>query len=299
MKNISKMDTKQFENKNRSSDSRLKWAMEVSCKPGVIERLLKACVKGSWSRNEKTGLIDINGDFSCQFADLYRILTERGELKFGECTGDFSCNYLLLTTLKGSPKKVGSFDCGSNLLTSLEFGPVEVLGEYYASSNRLASLYGAPEYVGGNFIVNYNKLVNLLDSPQKVLGYYICSDNDLTSLEGITLGSRAIILNGNKVSKETLDSIYRNYEKYKDYRFALLVSCSEESIDGEYLDLDKYLGEYDLGIYLETKINSGEILDYNLFLSIVRSMYTTFKFPNELEAKAKKLTVVYKILQRK
>ncbi len=70
-------------------------------------------------------------------------------VSFNEVYGSFICNYGWLTTLKGSPKKVGrlkrdftNFSVANNRLTNLIGGPIEVTGTYNAEYNPLTSLEG-------------------------------------------------------------------------------------------------------------------------------------------------------------
>lgn len=69
-----------------------------------------------------------------------------------EVTGDFYCYDNQLTSLAGSPAKVGrDFFCGNNRLASLRGGPRTVGRNYWASFNPLTSLYGSPVRVGNLF----------------------------------------------------------------------------------------------------------------------------------------------------
>ncbi len=84
----------------------------------------------------KDGSIDVNGDVSLSWCDLYEL-----PLKFNKVTGYFSCVGNYLTSLKGSPKYVGE--------------------DFYCSDNNLTSLKESPEYVGGHFFCLDNKIENL------------------------------------------------------------------------------------------------------------------------------------------
>lgn len=105
-------------------------------------------VRGTWRINPLTGKIDIDGDFSS--TGLY--LRNFPEPGFGKVTGDFSCQYLHLSSLIGAPQWVGgSFHCYENDLESLVGGPTFVLGNYIFSGNPIKSLEGAPAEVGLTF----------------------------------------------------------------------------------------------------------------------------------------------------
>ena len=104
---------------------------------------------------------------------------QRFPIKFGEISGNFSCNGLGLETLEGAPSVVhGSFSCVNNKLTSLKGGP-----EYACGHNELTSLEGAPKQVY-DFHCNGNKLTSLEGGPEKVTNQYSCHHNNLTSLKG-------------------------------------------------------------------------------------------------------------------
>ena len=89
------------------------------------------------------GSIDVNGD-----VNLYNLGLTELPLIFNRVSGSFDCSYNRLTTLKGSPKYVGTnFNCKDNELTSLEDGPEKVEGGYYCMNNRkLKSLEGVGEF---------------------------------------------------------------------------------------------------------------------------------------------------------
>ena len=101
-------------------------------------------------------------------------------------TGNFHASENKLTTLKGSPKKVGkNFFVGSNKLITLKGAPKEVGGCFQASYNQLTTLKGASKVVDGYFDVSHNKLITLKGAPKKVSGSFFADDNQLTSLEGV------------------------------------------------------------------------------------------------------------------
>jgi hypothetical protein len=106
---------------------------------------LNAYTAGIWNLNQKTGLVDIAGNFSCR----HQGLTDFKGIKFGTITGYFSCRNNQLTSLEGSPVSVdGDFVCTHNQLTSLEGAPESVGGGFYCRYNQLTSLMGAPKSVG-------------------------------------------------------------------------------------------------------------------------------------------------------
>ena len=180
--------------------------------------------EGKWTLNEKTGLVDIEGDFNCSCKGL----TDFKGVKFGWVTGSFSCDYNNLTSLEGAPQEVGgSFRCHNNKLTSLVGAPQEVEGYFDCSYNMLTSLEGAPQEVGGYFSCSNNSLTSLEGAPQEVRGSFDCSHNE--------------------ISEKTLKLVLRTMKEKKiDYWTALCILKSEiqksdfEKLEGE---LDKRLSQ--------------------------------------------------------
>ena len=84
-----------------------------------------------------------------------------------------------LTTLEGSPKKVGgNFNCAHNNLTTLEGSPKTVGGNFCCFYNNLTTLQGSPKTVGGYFHCSSNNLTTLEGGPKTVDGYFNCSYNN-------------------------------------------------------------------------------------------------------------------------
>ena len=137
-------------------------------------------VKGSWTLNLQTGLIDVKGDFDCSKQGL----TDFKGVRFGVVDEYFYCDNNALTTLKGAPKTVHSFSCSDNELTTLEGAPQSVGGGFYCHNNSLTSLEGAPQEVGHDFDCHNNNLTSLVGAPQKVGWDFACHYNALTSLVG-------------------------------------------------------------------------------------------------------------------
>jgi hypothetical protein len=202
---------------------------------------LDRCTAGSWNLNPSTGLIDVDGDFSCVQQDL----TDFKGVRFGYVKGGFYCNNNLLTSLVGAPQKVGecfycdnnqltslvgapqtvneSFYCYNNDLTSLEGAPQKVVGEnFYCQNNQLTSLKGAPQTVGWSFYCRNNQLTSLEGAPQTVNGDFHCDNNQITSLKGAPqkVGGGFYCTN-NPVPEKTLASIFSLMKKGKSYQQAL------------------------------------------------------------------------------
>ena len=68
-------------------------------------------LRGTWTINQETGLVDVEGNFACSDQGLEGF---KG-VRFGAITGNFNCSNNSLTTLEGAPQKVGGdFDCSYN-----------------------------------------------------------------------------------------------------------------------------------------------------------------------------------------
>src|SRR5574344_1249734 len=79
----------------------------------------------------------------------------------------------------------GDFDISENELTSLEGSPTRVGGSFFAHKNELNSLRGGPKEVKGSFVILHNNITSLQNAPTIVKDDYICSHNPLRTLEGI------------------------------------------------------------------------------------------------------------------
>lgn len=127
------------------------------------------------------GSIDVNGDVYLSDKNLREI-----PLKFRNVSGSFKIDRNYLTSLEGSPRKIGlHFFIHSNNLTSLEGGPEEIGLGYYCNDNSLTNLKGLNiDTIEGAFICTDNKLTTLEGSPKEVRGSFNCSHNNLTDLKG-------------------------------------------------------------------------------------------------------------------
>ena len=183
---------------------------------------------GGWTLNEKTGLVDIKGNFYCNYSI--------------EGEGIFPQSEEKLTNFKGVKFGVvtGNFYCSNNSLTSLDGAPQEVRGAFFCDHNSLTSLEGAPQWVGEDFYCSNNSLTSLEGAPQVVGGIFHCENNNLTSLEGAPpwVGedgedfdcsiNKYFYCSGNPISEETLDLVWETMqEKNVDYWFALSILKSE------------------------------------------------------------------------
>jgi hypothetical protein len=112
------------------------------------EAFLNRYTKGRWTYDPVTGLVNLSGNFDCSGGGLNTL----NDIKFGKVNGSFNCGSNDLTSLEGAPQEVGGdFRCYENNLTSLEGAPQEVGGWFNCHDNNLTSLEGAPQEVGGWF----------------------------------------------------------------------------------------------------------------------------------------------------
>jgi hypothetical protein len=105
------------------------------------------------------GSIDVNGDVNLWGKGLTEL-----PLVFNKVSGWFDCVRNNLTSLKGSPRWVGSdFNCYRNQLTSLEF---------------------SPNYVGGDFSCEYNDLTDNYCDSEISKGFYTSLEQDGLIING-------------------------------------------------------------------------------------------------------------------
>ena len=177
---------------------------------------LNECTEGTtWKLNPQTGLVDVDGRFSCSEQDL----SDFKGVRFGVVGGDFYCYRNQLTSLEGAPREVrGHFCCDNNLLTSLVGAPEKVGWGFSCRDNQLTSLEGAPRKVGKNFDCRNNLLTSLVGAPQEVRGGFYCENNRLTSLEGAPREVRGSFdCDDNPVPERTLKSIFSHMGRGGSY----------------------------------------------------------------------------------
>ena len=121
------------------------------------------------------GSIDVEGSVILS-SELLTIIP----IKFGTITRDFDCDRNQLTSLEGSPKKVGGyFDCHNNQLTSLVGYPEVIGGDFDCSRNELKSLVGCPEIIGDNFYCRENQITDFKGVPEFFEGLFYCEGNPI------------------------------------------------------------------------------------------------------------------------
>ena len=174
------------------------------------------------------GSIDVDGSVILS-SELLTIIP----LKFGTVTRDFDCDRNQLTSLEGSPKKVGGyFDCHNNQLTSLVGCPEVIGGDFDCSRNELKSLVGCPEIIGDNFYCRENQITDFKGVPEFFEGLFYCEENpieeiyrlfiqedkhitDFSLLYGLDGLSKCIkwinefdVIQGNKVIMDRLEEVF-------------------------------------------------------------------------------------------
>ena len=163
--------------------------------------LLTKYTQGTWSVNQQTGLVDVEGSFNC---DNIRLKSLRG-ISFGHVSGNFNCNNNLLTSLTGAPQTVdGNFHCDRNQLTSLAGAPQTVDRHFDCSHNQLTSLEGAPQTVGGYFACEGNLLTSLAGAPQTVGEDFWCEEFQLDQGEWNMQGWVRVLNTGTAAAKKLI-----------------------------------------------------------------------------------------------
>ena len=105
-------------------------------------------------------------------------------------------------------KETKSIKISSNYLTSIDWAPEVVSGDFECNNNQITSLEGGPKEVHGTFDCEQNKLTSLEGGPKVVKGSYVCSNNNLGNLKGIAdeVGASVDVSNCNLTSLEFLPS---------------------------------------------------------------------------------------------
>jgi hypothetical protein len=170
---------------------------------------------------------DINGDLINVHddVDMDKKSLSKIPIKFGKVTGNFSCRFNNLSSLKGCPIEVGrEFFCKENKLITLEGGPIEVGAGFKCDYNLLTSLEGCPKEVDGIFRCSNNRLTTLIGGPIMVTDLYRCFNNELISLDGLPFNFNMELLNFKENPIYYLFELFGSYKKYKS------------SLEYEYLD---------------------------------------------------------------
>ena len=119
--------------------------------------------------------------------------------------------YLFSVNIHSIPikfRKTKSIEVSENQLTSLDWAPEVVDGDFNVRVNSITSLEGGPREVKGSFDCGENKLTSLEGGPKEVGDGYVCADNHLGSLKGMPdeVGASVNASNCNLTSLEFLPS---------------------------------------------------------------------------------------------
>jgi len=173
--------------KSLLSENKIKYSLGEDSSEEIIKsvkeedaaRILSRIGYGSYGYNSD-GTLHVN-----EYVNLRNMGLNFIGVKFGDITASFDCRGNNLTTLEGSPKKIGgNFYCDYNNLTTLQGAPEYIEGNFRCSDSQLKSLQGAPKYVGGSFHCEDNHLITLEGAPQTVGKGFYCRNNHLQTLQG-------------------------------------------------------------------------------------------------------------------
>ena len=163
------------------------------------------------------GSIDVDGDVWLNNFNLTKL-----PLKFGNVSGRFDCSDNQLTTLEGSPERVGeNFDCSNNKLTTLYGGPQNV-GAFNCGQNQLTTLEGSPQIIDAFFHCKNNQITDFRGFPEFFEGIFYCEENPIEEIyllfleeDQIFVDSRCIrwinefdVIQGNKVIMDRLEEVF-------------------------------------------------------------------------------------------
>jgi len=141
-----------------------------------------------------------NGDINLRHLRL----TELPDFKIHTCRGNFACSgNTYLKSLKNVPTHIlGDFDCSSCGITSLEFGPVTVGGDYNCAFNKIKSFKSPLTNFKNTFKINANFIASLEHAPDGCDTISL-SFNRVTSLDYIPNVRYLIIDDNYLLSKYT------------------------------------------------------------------------------------------------
>ena len=175
------------------------WSVEEWCEGCDIKRY-----------EIEDGLVNVDGDVNISNKGFEKI-----PIQFGKVTGNFSCGYNQLISLKGSPVEVGGyFHCVKAQLITLE-GLSKVVSAIFCNLNKLTSLEGCPAKLYRHFDCSNNQLTSLEGGPMEVGQDYLCSGNQLTSLEGCPIEVGGYFYCASNPIYEVYE-LFGYLEKYKD-----------------------------------------------------------------------------------
>ena len=109
------------------------------------EAFLNRYTKGRWTYDPVTGLVNLSGNFDCSGGGLNTL----NDIKFGKVNGSFNCGSNDLTSLEGAPQEVGGwFDCDAFRLEKGQWnikGWLKVLEEGIPEAQNLIATLLTPK----------------------------------------------------------------------------------------------------------------------------------------------------------
>jgi len=130
-------------------------------------------------------------------------------VKFSEVTSYATFTKHDLTTLEGSPERVGDdFSCVGNNLSNLEGGPKIVKGSYDCFANPLTSFKGIPDTVEGEFWCDWIENVPMLSLLKYDKVSVIAPDTAITNIFIKYAGQKPLRQAIIKCQKELIDLGY-------------------------------------------------------------------------------------------
>lgn len=136
--------------------------------------------------------------------------------------GDVTLDFKKLEEIKIQFNVVkGSFDCQGNILTDLNFSPIEVGGNFNCSYNQLNSLEFLPREIGGGTLIISNDDItelNLENLPEIFIGEVSLNDNpldnnDIENNKIYQISELSSILEKKQLEKKLNSSINKNIHK--------------------------------------------------------------------------------------
>lgn len=182
---------------------------------------------------ELEGKAHINDDFSIDVdgdVNIGKSITikkaRRLLVTFGKVTGNFNCNYSMLGSLIGSPRKCQDFSCSGNKLLNLKGAPIEV-NNFSCTNNKGLILQGIPKQINGNCEIINCDLASLkgmedttvegkadfscnnikgLDGMGNIKGKAIFADNNIAHVDEKILESGKVDVSDNPCSQDNVET---------------------------------------------------------------------------------------------
>jgi len=231
--NLNHIDSSIFDEENKFWKYKGKEVIKHIYKPVVAISKKSDIERWLWKHNIRDfsiledNSVDVRGDVRlANMLENYKKLP----INFNEVQGDFDISDNVLTSLEGSPKKVG--------------------GNFSAFKNELTSLKGGPKEVAKNFIILKNNIRSLEHSPSIINEDYICSHNPLTNLEGLI-----------NVGGSVFTSVYIGSLKYTEFSFHSVITYKYAgSTVIEYLDKEYVTLTEEEKIHIKTRENLRNVI---------------------------------------